>query len=147
MFQIGAAPHHEVPNTPLVNAILDGRYDDLFGKDSGLSRIVIEAEQPPPPPPSVQVVSILPFLPVSTELPVYPPIAIAARVEGIVRARFDVTTDGKTKNIAFDDETNTRMLQEAVRDAISKWSFPQPAWGQNGKAAIEFNLNCHDDSR
>jgi TonB family protein len=142
MFQIGVAPHHDVPNTPLIHAIRDGEYDALFGKEQGVSQIVREAELPPPPLPSVQVLSVVPYFPVSTETPGYPPIAIAARVEGIVHARFDVTADGKAQNIVFEDESKLGMLQGAVREAISKWSFPQPAWGQIGKVAIRFALNC-----
>ena len=147
MFQIGVAPHHDVPDTPLVQAIRNGRYDDLFGKDSGVSKIVLEAERPPPPLPSVEIVSVVPFFPVSHETPGYPPIAIAARVEGLVHARFDVTADGKAQNIVFDDESRPKMLQGAVSEAISKWNFPQPAWGQSGQVAIRFALNCHDNSQ
>jgi TonB family protein len=146
MFQIGVAPHHDVPDTPLVQAIRDGRYDDLFSKDSGVSKIVLEAEQPPPPLPSVEIVSVIPFFPTSPETPGYPPIAIAARVEGLVHARFDVTAEGKTQNIVF-DEARLKMLQGAVSEAISKWNFPQPAWGQSGKVAIRFALNCHDSAQ
>jgi TonB family protein len=147
MFQIGVAPHHDVPNTPLIQAIREGKYDALFGKEQGVSQIVHEAELPPPPLPSVQVLSVIPYFPVSTETPGYPPIAIAARVEGIVHARFDVTPDGKAQNIVFEYQSNLGMLQGAVGESISKWNFPQPAWGQSGKVAIRFALNCQVNSQ
>lgn len=146
MFQNGVAAHHEVPKTPLVNAIREGRYDNLFGTGSGVSKIVLEAQQPPPLP-SVRVLSVTPFFPISTETPGYPPIAIAARVEGMVHASFDVTADGRTENIVFENGPRLKMLQGAVSEAMSKWNFPQPAWGQSGKIAIEFALNCHADSQ
>ena len=69
MFQMSPAEHRAVPNTPLVNAIRDGDYDGLFGRDSGVSRIVFEAEQPPPPLPSVQIVSVNPVFPASPGTP------------------------------------------------------------------------------
>ena len=147
LFQIGVAPHHDVPNTPLVNAIREGRYDDLFGKDSGVSKIVHEADQPPPPFPSVEVVNVIPFFPKSTETPQYPPIAVAARVEGTVHARFEVTADGRAQNIVFEDESKLKMLEGAVSDAILKWDFPQPARGQSGKVAIRFALDCKASSQ
>jgi TonB family protein len=147
IFQIGVAPHHDFPNTPLVNAIRDGRFDDLFGNDSGVSQIVTEADQPLPPPPSVEIENVTPVSPMALEAPGYPPIAIAARIEGLVHARFDIAADGRTRNIVFDDEARLKMLQGAVSEAILKWNFPQPAWGQSGKVAIRFALNCHDNSR
>jgi TonB family protein len=147
-FQVGMAPHHDVPDTPLVRAIRGGNYDSLFGKDSIVSKIVLEAEQPLPPlVPSVKVLSVIPYFPISTETPDYPPIAITARVEGVVHAKFDVTADGRARNIVFENEPRLTMLQGAVSEAMSKWNFPQPAWGQNGKIAIAFALNCPADSQ
>ena len=143
MFQIGVAEHHEVPKTPLVNAIREGRYDSLFGEDPGVSKIVLAADRPPPPLPSVRVLSVTPYFPISTEPPGYPPIAIAARVEGVVHASFDLTAVGKTQTIVFENGPRLKMLQGAVSEAMSKWNFPQAAWGQTGKIAIEFALNCH----
>lgn len=147
VFQIGVAPHGDVPKIPLVQAIRGGQYDDLFGKNSEVSKIVVEAEQPPPSPPSVQILSVVPCSPGAPEMPNYPPIAIAARVEGLVHASFDVTADGHVQNIVFEDEPRLKMLELSVTEAMSKWSFPRQAWGQNGKVAIQFALNCHDDSR
>jgi len=142
IFQVAVAQHREVPQTPLVEAIREGKYDGLFGENSGVSKIIVEAEQPPPPKPSVQVLSVTPFFPVTPEAPNYPPIAIAARVEGIVHASFNVTSDGRAENITF-DEPRLPMLQGAAREAMSQWTFPQLAWGQSGRVAIQFALNCH----
>jgi len=139
IFQIDPAVPHPVPNTPLVSAIRDGRYDDLFGKDSGVSKIVHEADQPPPLPPSVEIENVTPVSPISPELPIYPPIAKAARVEGLVSVAFDVSADGKVKNIVVD---GPKLAALGVKDAVSAWRFPESAWGQTGRASIRFSLNC-----
>jgi hypothetical protein len=138
-FQMGVATHHDVPNTPLVNAIRDERYDDLFGKDSGVSKIVVEAEQPPPPPPSAEIETVEPAAPASMEAFKYPPIAVAAHVEGEVTASFEVDADGRAQKISLE---GPKMLQLGVGDAISGWRFPESAWGKAGRAAVRFQLNC-----
>jgi TonB family protein len=142
IFQLSPAEPHRVPATPLVGAIRDGRYDDFFGKDSAVSKIVHEADQPPLPPPSVVIESITPVPLASPELPKYPPIARAARIEGLVQATFDVSPDGKVQNIVFIGEPRLKMLELGVSDAASKWNFPQSAWGKSGKVAIRFDINC-----
>ena len=144
-FQMSPTASHAVPNTPLVSAIRGGRYDDLFGNDSGVSKIVDEASQAPPSPPSVAIESVTPS-PISPDLPKYPPIARAARVEGLVHARFEVTAEGKAQGIVFQDEAHLKMLEGAVSEAVSKWNFPELTWGKSGALAIRFALNCHDDS-
>ncbi|MGB6855416.1 MAG: TonB family protein, partial [Terracidiphilus sp.] len=107
--------------------------------------IVDEASQAPSSPPSVAIESVTP-LPISPDLPKYPPIAIAARIEGVVNASFDINAGGNAQNIVFADEGRLKMLEGAVSDTLSKWSFPKPEWGTSGKVAIRFALNCHDDS-
>jgi protein TonB len=142
IFQMNPATPSPGPNTPLVNAIREGRYDGLFAKDSGVSTIVHEAGLPPPPPPSVVIEGVTPSLPVSPELPRYPPIARVAHVEGLVQATFAVSADGKVQNIVFVSEPRLKMLELAVSEAVSKWNFPQSAWGKSGSVTIRFALNC-----
>jgi hypothetical protein len=142
IFQLSPVEPHRVPTTPLVSAIRDGRYDDLFGKDSEVSKIVHEADQLPPPPPSVVIESIAPVPLASPGLPKYPPIARAAHVEGLVQATFDVSADGKVQNIVFIGEPRLKMLELGVSDAASKWNFPQSAWGNSGEVAVRLDLNC-----
>jgi Gram-negative bacterial TonB protein C-terminal len=139
MFQIDAAPHHDVPNTPLVESIRDGRYDSLFGSDAHLAAIVHEAEQPPLPPPSVELETVEPATPASMDAFRYPPIAVAAHVEGEVTASFEVDADGKAQKISLE---GPGLLQLSVSDAISHWKFPESAWGKAGQAAVRFHLNC-----
>lgn len=142
MFHIGVAARQPVPNSALVNSIRDGQYDDLFGKDSGVSKIVVEAGQPLPPPPSVEVMSVEPIAPTSSEAPKYPPIAVVAHVEGLVEVAFEVNSDGKVQNIRFPDGRCLKMAQLGVSDAMAKWIFPSSAFGKTEKAQIRFSLNC-----
>jgi len=147
IFQLSPATRQPIPNTPLVGAIRNGRYDDLFGKNVAVSKIAYEAEQPPPPPPSVTIESVAPVHPTDSQAPKYPPIAFAARVEGLVEATFNVTGDGKVQDVTFLNEARLKMLQPAVSEAISKWTFPPEAWGKNGKVSVRFALNCHADAQ
>jgi len=140
IFQTNPVESRPVPNTALVSAIRDGRYDELFGKESGVSAIVNEADQPAPLPPSAVIESVTPIAPSAPKIPVYPPIAKAARVEGLVNLTFDISREGKVGNILAVD--GPKMLQFGVVDAVSKWSFPESAWGSSGHAAIRFSLNC-----
>ena len=140
IFQINPVESHPVPNSTLLSAIRDGRYDELFGKESGVSAIVNEADQPAPLPPSAVIESVTPIAPSAPKIPVYPPIAKAARVEGLVNLTFDISREGKVGNILAVD--GPKMLQFGVVDAVSKWSFPESAWGSSGHGAIRFSLNC-----
>jgi TonB family protein len=140
IFQTEPAEHHKVPDTVLVRAIGEGKFDELFGPQAGVSKVVQEAGQAPPPPPSVEIESIAPIGPISPKMPVYPPIAKAARVEGLVNVTFEISSNGKTQNIVVVD--GPKMLQLAVVEGLSDWSFPQSAWGSSGRAAIRFRRNC-----
>jgi len=142
IFHLGEASRQSVPDSILVSSIRDGKYDDLFGKDSGVSNVVVEAGQPPLPPPSVEVVSVEPIAPKSSEPPKYPPIARAAHVEGLVEATFDVDSNGRVQNVRFLNEQRIKMAELSVSDALVKWTFPPQAFGKTEKAQIRFSLNC-----
>lgn len=143
MFSLGDAASPRVPDTVLVRELRDGRFDGLFGQQQGVSQIVREADKPPPPPPSVEIESVMPIAPFSPELPKYPPIAKAARVEGVVTVAFDVSAEGKVQNVAAVD--GPKMLELSVKNAVAGWRFPESAWGNRGRAAIRFSLNCKAD--
>ncbi|HEY2467574.1 MAG TPA: energy transducer TonB [Terracidiphilus sp.] len=126
----------------LTDQLLDGTFDSLFGPQVKVSAIAQEATKGPPPPPTIQIESVSPIAPIEAELPKYPPIAKLARLEGLVEATFDVAEDGVVKNISFVNEPRLRMLQPAVSESLSKWKFPQSAWGRSEKSSIRFQLNC-----
>ena len=142
MFHIGIASRRPVPDSDLVNSIRDGKYDDLFGKDAGVSSIVVEAAQPPPPPPSVEVMSVEPIAPTSSEAPIYSPIAIAAHVEGVVEVAFDVDSTGRVQDVRFPEGSRLALARLGVSDAMAKWTFPPSAFGKTEKAQIRFSMNC-----
>ncbi len=140
MFSLGNTARPGVPDTELVRAIRDSKFDELFDKEHTVSKVVFDADKPPPPPPSVEIENVTPIAPISPKLPIYPPIAKAARVEGRVTVTFDVSVEGKVQNIVVVD--GPKMVELGVKDAVTGWSFPQSAWGMSGHAAIRFNLNC-----
>jgi len=140
IYSLGNPERPRVPDTELIRAIREGRFDGLFGKEQGVSQVVLDAAKPLPPPPSVEIENVTPFAPISPKLPIYPPIAKAARVEGLVTVTFDVSADGKVENIVL--MNGPKLVELGVKDALTGWSFPQSAWGKSGQAAIRFNLNC-----
>jgi len=139
IFSLEIPKARSAPQTDLVQKIRGGKYDNLFGKDQHVSQIALEADQPPGKPPSVEIESVAPFAPIVAKPPIYPPIARAAHVGGLVTATFDIAADGKVQSVVTD---GPRMLQLGVVDALSDWKFPRSAWGKSARASILFNLNC-----
>ena len=111
MFSMAAAPQPRVPDTELVGEIRAGKYDDFFDQEH-VSAIVLDADKPAQPPPGVSIESVMPSAPLKSKLPLYPPIAKAARVQGEVEATFDIRADGTVANLAV--VSGPRMLQQAV---------------------------------
>ena len=140
VFAVGDESANPAPDSELVRAIRDGKYDALFGKGQLVSQIALDAEKLPPPPPSIEIESVMPIAPISPRLPVYPPIAKAARVEGLVNVTFEISAEGKAEKIVVVD--GPEMLQQSAIDGLSGWSFPQSAWGSSGRAAIRFRRHC-----
>jgi TonB family protein len=142
IFSVDAAQPTEPTRGSIVDQILAGSFDPLFGPRARVSAIAQEAAKGLPPPPTIQIEQVSPAAPIAPVAPNYPPIAKLAHVEGLVEATFDVGEDGVVRNINFVSESRLRMLQPAVSESISKWKFPEPAWGKSGKASIRFQLNC-----
>jgi TonB family protein len=141
IFPMGSPAQLTVPDTELVREIEGGKFDALFGKEHEVAKVVSQAREAPPPPPSVKIESVTPIAPVSTEMPIYPPIAKAAHVEGLVDVTFDVDTNGRVQDVVLVD--GPKLAELGVKDAISKWNFPRSAWGNSGRASIRFSLNCY----
>ena len=142
IFPIGTEHREDPARGNLVDQILTGSFDSLFGSQAKVSAIAREAANGPPPAPTIQVEQVLPIAPIAPELPKYSPIAKVAHVEGLVEATFDVSDDGTVRNIAFVSEPRLRMLEPAVSESVLKWKFPESAWGKSETAAIRFQLNC-----
>lgn len=58
---------------------------------------------------------------ISATPPVYPPIAAVAHVEGSVRVRFVIATDGTTKELEY--LSGPVLLMRAAMDSIRTWRF------------------------
>lgn len=143
MFSVGAPEPTAAERAGLVQQIEDGNLDTLFGAQATVSEIAKAAAKSPPPLPTIEIESIGPVAPISTDLPKYPVIAKLAHVEGLVEATFELGEDGHAKNIEFVSEPRGRLLQPAVSDALSKWKFPESASGKSGRVSIRFKLNCN----
>jgi protein TonB len=96
---------------------------------------------PPPPPPSVELISATPFGPLTPVLPkYYPPIAKAARIEGVVKVQYDVDTSGQAQNVTA--MSGSKMLEGAAIEAVKTWRFSEAAFRQAGLASFSFKMNC-----
>jgi len=141
IFPIETAAPEETARGKLVDQILAGTFDPLFGPQAKVSAIAQDAAKGPPPPPTVQIETVSPVTPIAPKIPTYPPIAKLARLEGLVEVTFEVGEDGIVRNISFG--SGPPMLRPAVSESILKWKFPESAWGKSEKASIRFQLNCH----
>jgi TonB family protein len=141
IFPTGTPNQNESSNTQLVQRIRGGEFDQLFGKDQEVSKVVREADQTPPPPPSITIERVEPFQPISPQLPVYPPIAKAARVQGLLNLKFDVSAEGNVQNVTLVD--GPKMLEQAGKEAVAHWKFLEGGWGKAYTVAIRFSLNCN----
>lgn len=139
MFNLGTSKASKPPGTELVRAVREGKFDGLFGKEQHVSQIALEADEPVGKPPAVVIESVTPIGPISPRLPIYPPIAKAAHVGGLVAATFEISAEGKVGKVAIE---GPKMLQQAVGDAVSGWQFPRSIWGKSAQARIRFDLNC-----
>jgi TonB family protein len=147
MFSMGAPKTPSVPENQFIRGLRSGAFDGLFGTNSfgkpvRVSRIALDAERTFPVP-TVEVVSAEPARPAPSPLPNYPPIARLARVEGLVRATFEINGRGQVQEIAFPDGPKLGMLQTAVKAALQEWKFAPSADSKSGSVSILFNLNCN----
>ena len=63
--------------------------------------------------------------PISRVDPVYPPLALQARVQGVVRLSLVVGTDGHPRNLQV--ISGHPLLIQAALDAVRQWVYPQAA--------------------
>jgi len=105
--------------------------DDRFTNDSGVvgfgdsSAIATEATPAPPPPSPPLVVrvggSIKPPQKVVDVAPIYPPIAQAAHVEGLVILEAVIAEDGSVRDVRV--LRSNPLLDAAAVDAVRQWRF------------------------
>jgi hypothetical protein len=117
-----------------------GKYDVLFQHVPDKLSDLFRASQIPAPLPKISLVSSVPFPPETFVPPVYPALARAAHIEGMLSFKFTVDGEGGTTNLTF--ESGNPLLRGVVTEAVNHWTFPKTSVGSEIKATIEFALNC-----
>jgi len=121
--------------------IASGKYDGLFASgDTRPSLLYRMALAPAVEPTSVTLTRIAPEEAGSFRLPVYPPLAKVAHVQGDVEFSLEVDAYGRAKSIVL--ESGHPMLKPAVQDAVTKAKFDPEMNGRTVKGTISFRLNC-----
>jgi len=94
-----------------------------FGDCNGCGLVDAAPTPPPPPPPPVVHVGgdIKPPRKVVDVAPVYPPLARAARVEGIVILEAVIAEDGSVRDVRV--LRSQALLDEAAVEAVRQWRF------------------------
>ena len=123
-----------------VKEIESGTYDALFASASDKPSELIRAAQIHVAAPSVEFVETNSVRPVAYELPKYPPIARAARIEGLVELSAKIDNNGNVDSVSL--ITGHPMLRGAAQAAVATWKFPTEAAGREVQLKIQFNLNC-----
>ena len=86
---------------------------------------IADAAPPPPPPPPAEIRhvggDIKPPRKIVDVAPVYPPLARAARVEGIVILEAVIAEDGSVRDVRV--LRSVQLLDDAAADAVRQWRF------------------------
>jgi len=77
----------------------------------------------------------------SVSKPGYPQRAFALRVEGRVRVKFDVDSDGRVTNIQIVSAQPRNMFEREVKQAMKSWRYQSGRPGQGITMNIVFKIN------
>jgi hypothetical protein len=128
-----------------LQAIADGKFDEIFGKDSDHPSTLYRMAQNPPRQPFIELTSSDPVRPTAYVDPVYPPIAKAAHVDGVIGFHLTVGSGGLASEITMD--SGPPMLRQAATEAIAKWKFSENDSGKFVHGSLRFGLNCATNSK
>lgn len=120
------APEPDLPpSVPATTAFSSGDAGVIFGPSAPL---LAPAPPPPPPPPAPQTAEpvrlhtgVVAPRRISTSEPVYPAIARAAHVEGIVIVEAVIGVDGRVESAKI--LRSVPLLDEAALDAVREWRY------------------------
>lgn len=129
----------------VLQAIANGKYDEVFGDVSDRPSVLYRLAQNVPRQPITELMKSDPVRPSIFVDPIYPPIAKAARVHGTVDFHLAVGSNGVPKDVAID--SGPKMLWQATSDAIAKWKFSNDDSGKIVQGSIRFELNCASDAK
>jgi hypothetical protein len=133
-------PPSESSISPVEQELDIGKYDALFPATADKASELYHAARTPPVQHTVELVSSSPVAPEVFIPPEYPPLAKITRTRGPVSFTVDVDAAGGTTNLVF--ESGSKLLYEAVRQAVVRWKFPKDVFGSQIQATIGFGLNC-----
>lgn len=139
------APAPPTSRSATLQAIADGKYDAIFGKDSDHPSELYRLAQNVPRQPFIELTKSDPVRPTTYVDPTYPPIAKAAHVHGTVDFHLVVTSEGIANDVVID--SGPKMLWQAATEAITKWKFSTDDSGRVVQGSIRFGLNCASDSK
>jgi hypothetical protein len=127
-------------HSAILQELAAGKYDPLFSsgpdKPSELYREAHSALVSP----TVDLVTSRPFMPDVFAMPVYPPIARLAGIEGVVSFTAQIDQQGIPMNLNF--ETEAPLFLGVIKAAVGKWRFPKEAVGQEVHVELRFTSNC-----
>jgi TonB family protein len=154
-----------VAGPPVIGGVPGGVPGGVVGGTSGgvlggiIGSVPSNGAPPPPPPPppgstqtnpnvmvgmarkgvSPRVDDVPPAPPVVKRVePIYPPLAIQARISGVVKTKVTIATDGSVRHLEV--ASGHPLLVPAAIAALKEWKFQPPAVEGDYRVDIDFNV-------
>ena len=117
----------EVPaaSVPNVGPVAEGGLPAGLVSGTGIESVPLVVPAPPPQPTPAKPVPVGGHIAVPTKIrdvrPDYPPMAVAAKVSGIVMIEATIGADGRVTNARV--IKSVALLDQAALDAVKQWHF------------------------